>query len=193
MGALRHVLAGARGEARRAANVSFVLVSSRFPLVRATMVELSQTQASFSSSASSSSHLQMSTHHLLWLSWSLATFTQSTAWPVRLARSLRYEDSIICNVPKAVQLYQLAAGQGYADAQVHEMGIGVEADMNKAIALYRLAADQGHAQARCSLGCCFTWGSGISQDFSKAAELFQLAARSRLCARSIPTRLPLRA
>eukprot|EP00808_Paulinella_micropora_P024822 g78060.t1 len=82
---------------------------------------------------------------------------------------------------RAVALYQLAAAQGHANAQVKlalrfEKGRGVEKNMTKAVELYQLAAAQGYYMAQTNLGVCYKNGRGVKKNKIKAVELFQLAA-----------------
>jgi hypothetical protein len=86
---------------------------------------------------------------------------------------------------KAVELYQKATDQGYADAQnrlgsLYEHGRGVTKDFGKAAELFQKAADQGSADAQNRLGWLYQHGAGVPKDFGKAAELFEKAADSGL-------------
>ena len=82
---------------------------------------------------------------------------------------------------KAVELYQKAADQGNADAQInlgwlYENGEGVPKDLRKAAELYQKAADQGNASAQDNLGWLYENGQGVPKDLGKARELYQKAA-----------------
>ena len=73
---------------------------------------------------------------------------------------------------KAAELYQKAADQGNADAQVnlgwlYQMGEGVPKDLRKAAELYQKAADQGNARAQFNLGWLYENGWGVPKDLEK--------------------------
>lgn len=82
---------------------------------------------------------------------------------------------------RAAEGYQLAAEQGYADAQNHlgisyKSGEGVPQEKPRAAELFQLESDQGHAVAQNNLGLIYQTGQGVSQNHMHAAELFSLAA-----------------
>src|SRR4029077_4120049 len=82
---------------------------------------------------------------------------------------------------KEAELYQKAANQGSAYAQVnlawrYKDGQGVRKDLGKAAELYQKAADQGYAVAQYNLGVLYANGQGVPKDLRKAAELYQKAA-----------------
>jgi TPR repeat protein len=88
---------------------------------------------------------------------------------------------VVKDYAEAVQLYSLAAEQGYADAQnnlgnMFENGQGVVQDYAEAVRLYRLAADQGHAYAQNNLGNMFNNGEGVAPDRAEAIRWYRLAA-----------------
>ena len=81
----------------------------------------------------------------------------------------------------AVEYYQKASGQNYANAQfnlgdMYEYGKGVEKDFKKAVEYYQKAADQNYAQAQKSLGFMYEYGKGVEKDFKKAVKYYQKAA-----------------
>ena len=82
---------------------------------------------------------------------------------------------------KAVELYQKAVDQGYAEAQnnlggLYMNGQGVPQDYGKAVELYQKAATQRFAGAQYNLGVLYNKGRGVPQDHGKAVELYQKAA-----------------
>lgn len=79
------------------------------------------------------------------------------------------------------ELYQKAADQGNADAQVnlgllYEKGKGVPKDLRKAAELSQRAADQGSAYAQFDLGVLYEKGEMWPKDLGKAREFYQKAA-----------------
>ncbi len=85
------------------------------------------------------------------------------------------------NYTEAAKLYEMAAGQGNADAQcnlgfLYEKGFGVPKDREKAAEFYRKAAEQGHAKGQCGLGYLYGKGLGVPRDAAKAAAWFEKAA-----------------
>jgi TPR repeat protein len=90
-------------------------------------------------------------------------------------------DGVPTDKSKAVQWFQKAADQGYANAQ-HNLGImyyngeGVLTDKSKAAQWYQKAADQGMADAQTKLGEIYYNGEGVPMDKSKAAQWCQKAA-----------------
>jgi uncharacterized protein len=105
---------------------------------------------------------------------------------------------------KAVHFYQLAADQGYSDAQLsldrcfkhfllsaqvgnpvaqfnvaccYSKGIGIEPSHEKAFQFYKLAAQQGHAAAQYNLGAFHEKGIGTEQSYEKAVYFYQIAAK----------------
>ncbi len=82
---------------------------------------------------------------------------------------------------KAVELFEEAAKQGFADAQealgvCYCNGQGVPQDYKKAVEWYTKAAEQGDADAQCNLGYCYDLGRGVPQDYEKAVEWYTKAA-----------------
>ena len=55
---------------------------------------------------------------------------------------------------------------------LYQMGKGTEKDLKRAIKWYEKAADQGEAMAIFNLGNLYRKGYGVSQDESKARDLF---------------------
>jgi TPR repeat protein len=81
------------------------------------------------------------------------------------------------NDAQALQLFRVAADQGYAGAQ-NNLGdmFYNEKDYEKAARFYRLAADQGYTRAQVNLGNMFYHGRGVAQDNAEAIQLYLLAA-----------------
>jgi hypothetical protein len=85
------------------------------------------------------------------------------------------------NFKRAVQLFELAAAQGHAEAQ-HNLGFcytqgqGVEVDHKTSALWFQRAAEQGHPQAQLNLGTVFYSGEGVAQSYDDAVKWFQLAA-----------------
>ena len=82
---------------------------------------------------------------------------------------------------RAVELFQAAAAQGYAQAQLqlgscYENGQGVEQNMQQAFELHQSAAAQGYAPAQYNLAACYEGGEGVQKNMQRAVELYQLAA-----------------
>jgi TPR repeat protein len=84
---------------------------------------------------------------------------------------------------KAIELYEMAAKRGNANAQ-YNVGLyydkgtgGVTQSSKRASGYYTLAANQGYAGAQYNLGRMYVKGEGgIERSFSKARELFTKAA-----------------
>jgi len=81
------------------------------------------------------------------------------------------------NLPRAVVLFQAAAGKGSVDAlqslgTCYHKGKGVQKDEKKAFRLYQKAVDKGNIEAICSLGVCYYYGEGVKQDEKKAVRLY---------------------
>ena len=76
---------------------------------------------------------------------------------------------------KAVEWYEKAALQGYAEGQYYlgycyYEGEGVEQNFSKAAELYIKASEQGYARAQQKLAICYFMGEGVDQDIDKAFE-----------------------
>jgi len=85
------------------------------------------------------------------------------------------------DIPKDVKLFQKAADQGDADAQLklgvcYVNGNGVSVDKGEAAKWFRKAADQGNAKAQYDLGCCYANGDGVPVDMAEAVKWFRKAA-----------------
>lgn len=86
------------------------------------------------------------------------------------------------NYSEAVQLYRLAANQGFARGQtnlglMYRGGVGVSRDDTEAARLFRLAADQGNAIAQYELAGLYVFGFGVTADHAEARRLRRLAAQ----------------
>jgi len=85
------------------------------------------------------------------------------------------------DVGQAMEWFQKAANQGYADAQ-YSLGLmyasrGVAQDDRQAVAWFQKAADQGHAKAQYCLGMAYANGLGVTRrDYTQAVAWLQKAA-----------------
>lgn len=75
---------------------------------------------------------------------------------------------IIEKNPSIITIYQRAADQNYAAAQLvlgfcYEYGKGVDKDAQKAVEWYRRAAAQNLSEAQCNLGVCYSYGNGVKK------------------------------
>jgi serine/threonine-protein kinase len=95
-----------------------------------------------------------------------------------------YEKGLGTNkdVLRAVQYYQSAANEGYAEAE-NLMGIfyatgtgGITEDDKQAVAWYQKAADQGFAKAEKNLGDMYFFGRGVDRDYKQAMVWYGKAA-----------------
>ena len=81
---------------------------------------------------------------------------------------------------RARELYELAASQGYADAQYNLgnmcNGQGVDQNYERAKEYYEAAARQRYAQAQYNLGILYYNGQGVEQSFERAREWWMKAA-----------------
>lgn len=90
-------------------------------------------------------------------------------------------DGVEQNHSKALELYQKAANQGYAEAQ-YKLGIcyfngeGMQQSYEEAIDWFKKAAEQEHAAAQKRLGDCYYTGQGVEQNYCSAVEWYQKAA-----------------
>ncbi|HWT31886.1 MAG TPA: tetratricopeptide repeat protein, partial [Propylenella sp.] len=85
------------------------------------------------------------------------------------------------NLPEAAKLFQLAADQGHAIAQVdlayaYLIGAGVEQDLDKAYEWYRRAADQGNSAGQYNVGVMHEQGKSVAKDEAEAARWYAMAA-----------------
>jgi len=86
---------------------------------------------------------------------------------------------------RAVQLYERAAAQGHAPAQIklgcrYEFGEGVEINYETAALWYLRAAEQGHPAAQSNLGNMFADGQGVAQSHDDSVRWWRLAAAQGL-------------
>ncbi len=67
-----------------------------------------------------------------------------------------------------------------SDATSADFESGCEAwrqgDFERAVAEWKPLAEQGHAKARFRLGCLYTFGQGVPENYEEAARLYRLAA-----------------
>ena len=105
------------------------------------------------------------------------------AWAME-ALAQRYRDGVGVKQSdeKAVELYEMAAKRGNANAQAmlgvfYDQGShGLTQSDKRAIEYYTLAAEQGNAEAQYNLGYMYATGNGIEQSNSKAREWWTKAA-----------------
>lgn len=95
-----------------------------------------------------------------------------------LAATFDDDGSAKLDYQKALELYELSADQGYADAQnalglMYYYGSGVEEDTVKAAMLYQKAVDQGNKYAQCNLAELYAAGDGVEKDIQKAIQLYE--------------------
>ena len=81
---------------------------------------------------------------------------------------------------EAARWYQLAADQGFTEAQynlgvTYDEGEGVLQDEAEAARRYRRAAEQGHGSAQFNLGLMYSSGKGVPQDDVEAHMWLNLA------------------
>ena len=86
-------------------------------------------------------------------------------------------ERLVQNYAKALEWFQKAADQEYANAQnnigdMYETGKGVKLDDVKAAKWYLKAANQGVAEAQNSLGLMYFEGRGVEQDKVKSQEWY---------------------
>ena len=82
---------------------------------------------------------------------------------------------------KVVGAWEVAADQGYAEAQFHLdtiylHGHGVPQSDKEAVVWCLKAADQGNADAQCSVGVMYRPGQGVPQSDTEAAVWHRKAA-----------------
>ena len=90
------------------------------------------------------------------------------------------------NPSKAVEYYEKAANEGFAQAMnmlgvCYSNGKGVGKDILKACWWYEQAAAKGFTAAKYNLACKYLFGDGIKADLDKAAELLQQISDSQFC------------
>ena len=83
---------------------------------------------------------------------------------------------------KALELYEQAADQDYADAQaqlgyMYQNGIGVELSYEKAMEWNNRAAQQGNAQGQAQIGYMYHMGLGVTQNLDEAGRWYARAAQ----------------
>jgi hypothetical protein len=86
------------------------------------------------------------------------------------------------NVPEALKLLQMAAGQGFLPAQykvgeVYMKGWGVKEDLGEAVKWFRRAAEKGYAEAQVQLGSLYQIGFGVEMNLDEARRWLGLAAK----------------
>lgn len=103
----------------------------------------------------------------------------------KLSKEYFYDQATTLNnkqqYSKAIELYKLAAENGYAPAQ-NDLGVcyiageGVQPDYSQATMWFSKAAEQNFAAAQYNLGFCYYNGYGVKEDFTLAVEYFRKAA-----------------
>ena len=83
---------------------------------------------------------------------------------------------------KALELYEQAADQDYADAQaqlgyMYQNGAGVELSYEKAMEWNNRAAQQGNAQGQAQIGYMYHMGLGVTQNLDEAGRWYTRAAQ----------------
>ena len=103
--------------------------------------------------------------------------------PAQYQMALVYQNgySVPKDGMKAVELFQLAAGQNYPDAQfelalLYSEGKFVKQDIKKAFELTHKAAKKGLASAQFNLAVMYSDGTGVKQDDFKASRWYKNAA-----------------
>ncbi len=99
----------------------------------------------------------------------------------QLAERYRIGYPVEQDTAKAVELYELSAGQGFAASQfrlgeLYEEGEILDRDLGKAVESYRKAAEQGHPGAQYALAHIYHLGSGVPQDMAAAMVWYRKAA-----------------
>lgn len=94
---------------------------------------------------------------------------------------LRGYQEVEIDYVQAVKYFQLAAAQGFDDAQfnlgaAYYFGRGVDQSYETAIAWFLKAAKQGHLKAQVNVGGMYYNGRGVTRDFKQASEWYQRAA-----------------
>jgi TPR repeat protein len=85
------------------------------------------------------------------------------------------------NYQLSLQHYQIAANQGYANAQsqmgfLYENGYGTEKDLVQAIKWYSKAANQKNAAGSYSLGNMYLNGKGVEMNHQRSFQYYEIAA-----------------
>lgn len=89
--------------------------------------------------------------------------------------------SPLYNPKAALDWYQMAAIQGYADAQTKVGKLYIDGalprrDYQKALTWLLKPAENGDAEAQANIGYIYSRGIGVPKDYQKAVEWFQKAA-----------------
>jgi len=99
-----------------------------------------------------------------------------------LARQYRDGLGVKQSDKKAVELYEMSAKRGNANAQFN-LGVyylqgmyGLTQSFERAVEFFTLATNQGHSQAQYNLGLLYLNGDGIETSYSKAREWLTKAA-----------------
>ena len=100
---------------------------------------------------------------------------------LRLAEVFENGRVVPADLPRAAELYSLAADQRYLKAQyrlaaMYDEGRGVPRDPERAATLFRQAAERGHADAQWRLGRAYATGTGVTRDFAEALSWYMKAA-----------------
>lgn len=90
-------------------------------------------------------------------------------------------NSFFCSNPAiGAKLLQMAAEQGYSEAQYllglcYYYGNDIAEHFKRAIKWYQRAAEQGHAKAQYFLGLCYYYGNGVEANREEAVKWIQQA------------------
>ena len=99
-----------------------------------------------------------------------------------LGRMLQFkEEGTPENLPRALELYRVAAAQGHMRAQkdlgwAYQNGLGVARDPAVAAQWYEKAAAQGEQWAQNNLGLMYKEGEGVPKNLARAREWFEKSA-----------------
>jgi len=81
---------------------------------------------------------------------------------------------------QAIELYELAASQGWATALFNLGNMYNQGDVNqnyeRAVEYFEAAARQGHTDAQCNIALMYNNGQGVNQSYERAAEYYEAAA-----------------
>ena len=107
----------------------------------------------------------------------------SAAGRYNLAMCLLQAKGVETDEAAAVALFELAAEQGYARAQLNPgralaEGRGVDRDPTAAVHWYRCAADRGYAKAQFTLASLYRRGLGVEKDTAQALAWLEKSARA---------------
>lgn len=137
--------------------------------------EISQEDALLSCLGTAAEHMNTPVSAGTFAAENLAGLTSEDLY--KMAEAFGKEDH-----KKAVLLYKIAAGRGYAPAQhslgfCYERGKGVTQDYGEAVKWYSKAADQGHAMAQNNIGYFNQHGLGMPPNYEEAIKWYHKAIK----------------